>query len=251
MKLAISGKGGVGKTTIAAGLIRFFLQHGRRVYAVDADPDTSLGLVLGLPEEITGNLKPIVELREVIAAQTGGNGAFFSLNPDVSHILDEYTIRKGNLFFLKMGAVKPGGSSCYCRENTVLNALVNALILKEKEIVVLDMGAGIEHLTRGTAKGVHLMLIVTEPTLASVNTAKIVQNLAQELEISSIKFIGNKIRNDREESFLRHHLPAKDILGFIPFREEILTQAMDYTPQEKVEPELAELGKRLLEEVNH
>jgi len=227
LKLAISGKGGVGKTTIAAGLIDYFLTKGFRVYAVDADSDTSLGLVLGLEDEKVGELKPVVAMREAIASLSGGEGAFFSLNPDVDHLLDDYSIKKGNLLFLKMGAVKPGGTECYCRENTVLNALVNSLVLKREEIVVLDMGAGIEHLTRGTAKGVDLMLIVTEPSKTSLKTALIIEKLALELGIKNIKFICNRIRTSAEEDFIRQNLEGKDIVAFIPFGEQILEEAME------------------------
>lgn len=232
MKIAISGKGGVGKTTVAAALIKFFAAQGYRVYAVDADPDISLGMVLGLPEEQIGALKPVVDMREVIAERTGGSGAFFSLNPEVDDLLADYTITYGNILFLKMGAVKQGGSTCYCRENAVLNALVNSLLLKREEIVVLDMSAGIEHLTRGTARGVDVMLIVTEPSLVSVRTARVVQNLAKELGVRHIKFIANKVRNSLEREFFHRHFKAEEILGFIPFEEEILNLSLGLEEKE-------------------
>ncbi|BCV21283.1 P-loop NTPase [Moorella sp. Hama-1] len=225
MKLAISGKGGVGKTTIAAALINYFARQGYQVYAVDADPDTSLGMVLGLPQERLGTLKPIVDMRQLIAERTGGEGAFFSLNPEVDGLLEDYTIKNGNILFLKMGAIKPGGSTCYCRENTVLNAMINSLLLKRQEMVVLDMGAGIEHLTRGTSRGVDVMLVVTEPTLVSIQTARVVQQLARELGIEKIKFVGNKIRQARDREFILGHLPAEDVIGLIPLQAAILDQA--------------------------
>lgn len=247
MKIAISGKGGVGKTTIAAGLIKYFAQKGYQVYAVDADPDTSLGMVLGLPEERIGSLKPIVAMRELIAERTGGNGAFFSLNPDVDSILEDYTIRNGNILFLKMGAVKPGGSECYCRENTVLNALVNSIILKRKEIVVMDMSAGIEHLTRGTARGVDFMLIVTEPTMVSIQTARTIQKLATELGISKIKFVANKLRQPKDEEFIMKHLSPDDVIGLIPFQTEILDQAAGFIDEKQfVAAGITELANKLL-----
>ncbi|MBE3550955.1 MAG: AAA family ATPase [Brockia lithotrophica] len=228
MKLAISGKGGVGKTTIAAGLIKRFAEQGYQVYAVDADPDTSLGMALGLPDEKIGNLKPIAEMREEVLERAGGGGAYFSLNPEVDGLLQDYTIREGNILFLKMGAVKKGGSACYCRENAVLNAMVSSLVLNRKEMVVLDMSAGIEHLTRGTARGVDLMLIVTEPTLVSVQTALVVQKLAQEIGVEKVKFVGNKLRQPKDEEFLLSHLPQEDVIGLIPFQTEILDQAAGY-----------------------
>ncbi|MFO7172445.1 MAG: AAA family ATPase [Bacillota bacterium] len=225
MKLAISGKGGVGKTTIAAGLIRYFAGQGYQVYAVDADPDISLGMVLGLPQEKVGSLKPIAEMRELLAERAGGSGAFFSLNPEVEDLLQEYTIRHGNILFLKMGTVKPAGTACYCRENSVLKAMVDSLLLRHREMVVLDMGAGIEHLTRGTARGVDLMLIVTEPTLVSLQTARTIADLARDLGIKRVKFVGNKIRRPADEELIRQHLPPEDVIGMVPFQVEVLDQA--------------------------
>ncbi|AEH47838.1 ATP-binding protein [Parageobacillus thermoglucosidasius] len=249
MKLAISGKGGVGKTTIAANLIKNFASQGYQVYAVDADPDTSLGMALGLPEEQIGSLKPIVDMREVIEERTGGSGAYFSLNPEVDSILEDYTIKSGNIRFLKMGAIKPGGSACYCRENTVLNAIINSLILKHQEMVILDMSAGIEHLTRGTVRGVNLMLIVTEPTLVSVQTALVVRKLASDIGVEKIKFVGNKLRHPKDEEFILSHLPPDDVIGLIPFQTKILDQAAGFVEDQSFTAEgIADLAVRLLNE---
>ncbi len=227
----MSGKGGVGKTTISAALIKFFLNSGYKVIAVDADPDVSLGLVLGIENNLVHDLRPIVEMREIIKEKCG-DGAFFPLNPQVDDILEKYSIKIGQLSFLKMGAVKQGGSNCYCRENTVLNALINALVVNENEIVLLDMGAGIEHLTRGTTYGVDLMIIVSEATQTSVNTALTVKKLACEIGISEIKYIGNKIRNQKDIDFLIKTLPAQDILGFVGYNEKVMELAMEILPLE-------------------
>jgi CO dehydrogenase maturation factor len=247
MKLAISGKGGVGKSTIAASLIRHFADQGYQVYAVDADPDTSLGMILGLPEDKLGNLKPIADMRELLAERAGGSGAYFSLNPEVDSLLQDYTIKNGNILFLKMGAVKPGGSACYCRENTVLKTMLNSIVLKRQEMVVLDMSAGIEHLTRGTARGVDLMLIVTEPTLVSVQTALVVQKLAKEIGVKKIKFVGNKLRRPQDEEFILTHLPREDVIGLIPFQTEILDMAAGSAGEQSHETAgIAELAARLV-----
>lgn len=226
MKIAVSGKGGVGKTTISAYFAKRFAQEGYQVYAVDADPDLSLGTVLGIENSDILNLKPIVDMRDVIAAKSGGGGAFYSLNPDVDDVLDEYAIHLGKIKFFKMGAVKQGGSACYCRENTFLNSLMNSLLLSKKDVVVLDMGAGIEHLTRGTSKGVDAIVVVTEPTLVSVQTAKVVSGLAHELEIKHIKFVGNKIRRSEEKEFLLKHLPPEDLLGCVSYNDHMLDAAL-------------------------
>ncbi len=250
MKIAVSGKGGVGKTTVSANLVKFLAEKGYQVFAVDADPDTSLGMVLGLPEEELAAQQPIVDMREIIAEKTGGAGAFFSLNPDVEDLLEDYTLKKGNINFLRMGAVKQGGSSCYCRENSVLNALVGSLLLKRNEAVLLDMGAGIEHLTRGTAKGVDLMLVVTEPTKISVQTARVVKKLAGELGIENVKVVGNKIRNEKERDFVYNSFPAGDVIGTIDFEEAILDQAMglEVGEPQSFSRNIEELGRQILRE---
>ncbi len=248
LKIAVSGKGGVGKTTIAAGLIKYFLENGYKVFAVDADPDVSLGTVLGIEEEVVEGLKPIVEMREIIAQKCGG-GAFFPLDPQVDDILEEYVVQNENLFFLKMGAVKQGGSSCYCRENTVLNALIGSLLLRQKEMVVLDMGAGIEHLTRGTSDGVDMMLVVTEASRVSVNTALTVEKLALDLGITNVMFLGNKIRTQKEKDFLLKALPKEKILGFVEFNEEVLDLAMEINPLENSSAasiSIDEIGEKIL-----
>ncbi|NLC76295.1 MAG: AAA family ATPase [Clostridia bacterium] len=250
MKIAISGKGGVGKTTIAAGLIKYFAGKGFEVIAVDADPDLSLGTVLGLPDEVISEIKPIVDMRELILEKTG-DGTYFTLNPQVDDLLKDYSIPIDGIRFLKMGAVKQGGSSCYCRENTVLHALVASLMLQRDQMVFLDMGAGIEHLTRGTAQGVDMMLIVTEPSRTSIQTAKTVRSLAQDLGIKQIKFIGNKIHQTHERDFLLENLGQENFLGLLHYQGSISSLSMqpDNQSLEKLADFVADLGLRLEKEV--
>ena len=225
MKIAVSGKGGVGKTTIASGLARFFQEQGFRVYAVDADADSSLGLALNIEESALDKIKPMVEMKEQIG-DLSGEGAFYVLNPEVDAILREHSVDADGILFLRMGGIKRGGSSCYCRENTFLKALMNALIMDTKDVVVLDMGAGIEHLTRGTAANVDLMLIVTEPGRSSVQTARTAEELAGELGIKHIRFIANKIRNEKEKAFILDNFKPDELLGVLRFDEKIAAQAM-------------------------
>jgi len=225
VKIAISGKGGVGKTTISAAMVKRFAKDFN-VLAVDADPDISLGSVLGLPEDKVLALPAIVEMKELINEKLGGDGAYYSLNPKVDDVLENYSIKHGSIRLLKMGAVKKGGSACYCRENTFLNALLKSLIVTSEDVVLLDMGAGIEHLTRGTSKGVDVMLIVTEPSKVSVGTAKVIAKLAREIGVKSIFFIANKIRKEEEIQFLKFNLEGEKLIGSIPFSEEVLDMAM-------------------------
>ncbi|MCR4418858.1 MAG: AAA family ATPase [Clostridia bacterium] len=249
MKLAISGKGGVGKTTLAAGLVRYFADRGFTVYAVDADPDASLGLALGLDPEALAGMLPIVEMREVIASLTGGEGAFFSLNPEVGSLIEQYSVAADNVRFLKMGTVKQGGTSCYCRENSVLHALLSHLLLRRDEVVILDFSAGIEPLTRGTARGVNLLLVVTEPTRVSLHTARTVTALARDLEIQHVAYVGNKVRSNEEEAFLREHLPSDALLGVLPFDEGEWARGRSLsegTVAPSLRPALETIGNRIL-----
>ncbi len=163
MKIAVSGKGGVGKTTISAYFVKKFAEKGYQVYAVDADPDLSLGTVLGIESQDIQNLKPIVDMRDVIAEKSSGEGAFYSLNPDVDDVLNEYAISLGNIKFFKMGAVKQG-VFCLQKSREFFFKFIDERCFLKRTMVVLDMGAGIEHLTRGTSKGVDAIIVVTEPT---------------------------------------------------------------------------------------
>lgn len=253
MKLAISGKGGVGKTTVSSTLAKLFAASHKKVFAVDADPDACLAAAVGIPEEEIKNLKPLVDLKELVEKKSGGGGAFFSINPDVDDILEEYSIKLDNIWFLRMGGIKQGGSACYCRENSFLNALVSGLLWDKESAVILDMGAGIEHLTRGTARSVDVMLVVVEPSKNSVNTANLVKQMANELGIQKVRIIGNKIRNQKEQEFIEKSFDKDEILGFIPFDEEIWESSMESGPAANLGGALLrsmkEIHQKLLQEV--
>lgn len=225
MKIAVSGKGGAGKSTIAANLIHCLAARGVSVFAVDADPDANLGFTLGLDPEKLAGLPPLIELHQEIMEKNQGGGLLVNLTPEVDDVLENYSLQEGPIKFLKMGALKQGGSACYCKENSFLNAVLTNVLLDRPEAVVLDMSAGIEHLTRGTARGVNLMLVVTEPTGAGVNTALAVERLARDLDIPEIAFIGNKIRSEEDRNFLAASLLGKRILGILPFSDAVLQRA--------------------------
>jgi CO dehydrogenase maturation factor len=238
VKIAVSGKGGVGKTTVAANLIYLFARSGFNVFAVDADPDASLGLTLGIDPQKLASLTPLVDMKEVIEQKSGGRGAFYNLDPDVEDVIDSYSLQQGRVKFLVMGGIKQGGSACYCRENSFLNAILNSLLLDKKEVVVLDMSAGIEHLTRGTARGVDLMLIVTEPTRTSIKTAGLVKQLSAELGIKNVKIIGNKVRKEEEIKYLTENFSPGEIIGILPFEEKVWEKSMVDLPHNFTEESL-------------
>ena len=237
MKLALSGKGGVGKTTIASALIKILARNEGTVYAIDADPDACLAASIGIPDEEAISLKPVVEMRDAIRNKTG-NGAFYSLNPRLDDFVDDYSYKLGNIRFFRMGDPKKGGSECYCRENTFLNALISSLLLDQKDTVIMDMGAGIEHLSRGTARGVDMMLVVVEPGRNSVNTARQVERMAKDLGIPRIGIVANKIRSENEKQFIAMHFPEDLILGYIKFSETIWANAMAPSSAVEMDQEL-------------
>lgn len=220
MKIAISGKGGTGKTTISACLSQIYLKKGKKVILIDADPDSNLKTTLNIKEEIT----PLIELKEIIAERTGTTPGertvFFKMNPEVDDIPDRFFYKNGNLLLGIMGTVKGGGLGCMCPENAFLKAVLRNLILKRDEVVILDMEAGIEHLGRGTTEGVDWLIIITEPTEKSIETTKRIEKLAKEIKIRRIGVIGNKIELEEEKEFLKENLKEMKILGFIPYFNE-------------------------------
>jgi CO dehydrogenase maturation factor len=224
VKLAISGKGGVGKTLISALLAREFASNGYSVLAIDADPDTNLASALGFPhpEDIT----PVSEMKELIEERTGSKagqaGTLFKLNPKVDDIPENYAQKLNGIKLMVMGKVKRGGSGCYCAENTLLQALMAHLLVARNEVVILDMAAGIEHLGRATARAVDKFIIVVEPGRKSIETAQRIKKLAGDIGVTKVAAVGNKIRNTSDRDFLISSLPGFEFMGFIPYDSAII-----------------------------
>lgn len=219
MKLAISGKGGVGKTTLAALLAQSYADQGRQVFAVDGDPSPCLAQALGFPSALRRQLHPIVEMEELIAertgAQPGSMGGFFTLNPRVDDIPDRFSVTHRGVQLLEMGAIEMGGSGCICPESAMLKTLFTHLLFRQDDVLILDMYAGVEHLGRATVDFVDAMIIVVEPTRRSLGTAVQIQKLAQDIGLTRLGLVGNKVRNEEEAVFLRENSPVP-IIGFLP-----------------------------------
>ena len=224
MKLAVSGKGGVGKTTFSALLIRTFDEQGKRVLAIDADPDANLAAAVGISD--AHKITPIAEMKELIfertGAQPGSIGGFFKLNPKVDDLPDALSARLGNIKLMRLGGVKKGGAGCICPESTLLKTLVTHIILARDEVVVMDMEAGIEHLGRATAQSVDKLLVVVEPGRRSIETAVHIHNLAAEIGLNHVAVVGNKIRNQRDKDFLKKHLSDFEFLGFLSYDDAFI-----------------------------
>lgn len=224
MKIAVTGKGGVGKTTIAATLARLYAEEGRKVIAADADPDANLGLALGFPEEEVERITPISTMRKLIADRTGTNEnkTFYRLNPKVDDIADLYGREYNGVKLLVLGTVETAGGGCVCPENAMLKLIINDLVLRRKDVAILDMEAGLEHLGRGTTAGMDQFLVVIEPGARSVQTYKNVKRLANQLGVTKVRVIANKIRNNADEDYIRSKIPEDELLGIIRFNSEIM-----------------------------
>lgn len=224
MKLAISGKGGVGKTTFSALLIRTLNEMGKKVLAIDADPDANLASALGIAD--ADKITPIAEMKEMIFERTGAQpgtiGGFFKLNPKVDDLPDSLSVKKDNIKLMRLGSVKKGGGGCLCPESTLLKSLVMHIVLARDEVVVMDMEAGIEHLGRATATAVDKLIVVVEPGRRSIDTATHIRKLAQEIRLERISVVANKIRSPKDEAFIRQHLADFDILGFLPYGDALI-----------------------------
>jgi len=223
MKIAVTGKGGVGKTTIAVLMAGILSDSGNKVMVVDADPDMNVATVLGIPKE--KSVTPIVELKGLMAERTGtkvGDPApFFTMNPKVDDIPEKYCLEQRGIKLLVMGTIRMGGGGCACPENAFLKTLLSHLMVARKEWVILDMEAGIEHIGRGTAIGVDEMIVVVEPSRVSIETAYRIDKLSKDIGIKSIRIIGNKIRKPEEKNFIEENTEGLEILGFIDSSEEI------------------------------
>jgi CO dehydrogenase maturation factor len=246
MKIAISGKGGVGKTTLASLLSRIFAEAGYSVIAIDADPNSNLAATLGVPnpEEIT----PISEMSELIEERTGAKpgkaGSFFKINPKVDDLPENYSLRYDGIRVMVMGRIKQGGTGCYCPENALLQALVTHLLLGRDEVVIMDMEAGVEHLGRATARAVDKLIVVVEPSRRSVETGRRIKKLAEEINLHNISAVGSKIRSQSERDFLTSSLPDFEFLGFLPYEQALIDADMAGRP-------LFEASPRIVDEVRN
>jgi CO dehydrogenase maturation factor len=253
MKIAITGKGGVGKTTLTGLLAYTFAERGFQVLAIDADPSPCLGAALGFPPEMKEHLTPIAEMEALIyertGAQPGTYGGYFKLNPRVDDLPDRFSALHRGIRLLELGAVEMGGAGCICPESAILRALVTHILLRRDEVVLLDMYAGVEHLGRATADSVEAMVIVVEPTARSLATAEQIKELAEDLKLPNLFLVGNRVIGEADEAFVRSNSPGLPVVGFLP--EDARVRQADRQGQAVYDlaPELAQKAAEIIDTV--
>lgn len=224
MKIAVTGKGGVGKTTFSSILARLCAEEGKSVLAADVDPDANLGLALGFTEEEVEAITPISEMKNLVQERTNASpdGRFFKINPKVDDIPDKYAKTCNGVKLLVLGTVDTAGAGCVCPEHVILKRLISHLVLHSDDVVIMDMEAGLEHLGRGTAQDMEQFVVVIEPGARSIQTYKNVKRLATQLGIKHVRVVANKVRNEEDEAYIRERIPEEDLLGFMHYNQDVI-----------------------------
>ncbi len=223
MKIAVTGKGGVGKTTFAAVLARLYAEEGKKVLCADVDPDANLGLALGFSEEDLAKIIPISEMKDLIKERTKADefNKFFIINPKVDDLPDKLSYEINGVKLMVMGTVKAGGSGCVCPEHVMIKRILSHLVVARDDVVILDMEAGLEHLARGTTSFVDAFIVVIEPGARSVQTYHSVKRLAADLGVKQVYVVANKVRDEFDEEFVRSQIPAEDLLGMVHYSGKV------------------------------
>ncbi|MGQ9629263.1 MAG: ATP-binding protein [bacterium] len=239
MKIAVTGKGGVGKTTIAALLAKIAVRHGNRVIAIDADPDANLAATLGHPDP--DGITALSQKKDLIEERVG-SGGFIRLNPRVDDLVDTLGVDVDGVKLMVLGTIPKGGGGCFCSASALLKAFMIHVLIQPNEWVILDMEAGLEHLGRGSSQGVDGLIIVLEPSNRSIETGERIERLAKDLGIKRVWGIANKLASDGDAKIIEEKLRPIPLLGAIPytsslggFSAKVDLEALDPQVMERVE----------------
>lgn len=230
MKVAVSGKGGVGKTLIAGGLARGFFERGMKTMAIDADSSPNLALTLGLSAEEARKILPLTENKELVDKKTStGYSGVYNLNFTVDDIIRDYSVQTPlGVNLIVMGTVKAMGSGCMCAPNAVVRAMLRHLMVERNEAVVLDLEAGVEHIGRGTARAVDVLLIVADSNLKSLEIAKHIHDMSAAAEMKRVYLVGNRVMNPTQEEAIRSFAAKNnlELLTLVPFDQKVIEADM-------------------------
>jgi CO dehydrogenase maturation factor len=230
MKVAVSGKGGVGKTLIAGGLAKGFADRGFKSMAIDADSSPNLALTLGLTAEEARKILPLTENKELVDSKTStGYSGVYNLNFKVDDIIRDYAMKTPlGVELIVMGTVKAMGSGCMCAPNAIVRAMLRHLMVERNEVVVLDLEAGVEHIGRGTAKAVDVLLIVADSNLKSLEIAKHIHDMTAAAEMKHVYLVGNRVMNQAQEEAIRNFAKANglEVLALVPFDQKVIEADM-------------------------
>jgi len=238
LKIAVAGKGGVGKTFVSSTLSRLLARDGYSVLAVDADPNLNLAMSLGVPAEVADGIVPLSENEALVKERTGVSSEeaytpIFNMTPRVSDIVDRFGVEAPDgVKLLVMGTVRGGGTGCMCGANALLRVLLQHMLIQRGEVLVMDMVAGLEHLGRGTARRMDAMLVVLEPRMKSVDTVRRIMRLAGEIEVKEVLAVGNKVARPKDREFIQRHMNelGVPVVTFIPYDEAVTDADMAGTP---------------------
>jgi CO dehydrogenase maturation factor len=231
MKIAISGKGGVGKTTFAALLVTELARRGVGVIAIDADPNPTLSTALGFPQ---GAFPPLLEMSDEIEERIGSPGGFIRMNPRVDDLARRVGRTHDGVHLIVAGGVTHGGAGCACPQGVLLRRLLDHVVLESNEAVIVDFEAGLEHLGRRTAEAVDRMLVVADPSRASVETAGRIRRLAAEIGVGRVQAVGNRVRGPEDEAWLADHLDGLELIGSIPWDDDVMNAERNGRPVTEV-----------------
>ncbi len=253
MKIAIGGKGGVGKTTVCSVWAQLFAGEGHDVLAIDADPSLSLGAAFGLPAR--QRPRPLIEMRDLIAERTGTKpgalGTYFKLNPHVGDLPEEHWLKVSNVKLLVLGAVTRAGGGCACPEGAFLKALLTHTILQRDELVLVDLAAGVEFMGRASVQGIDAFVVVVEPGSRSIETARNIAAMARDLGIASVGAIANKITDPAQIDVIRAELDGIPLLGSLAYSKSVQEADLKRAPvmqaDEALVQELDKARQRLVQ----
>lgn len=246
MKLAVSGKGGVGKTTISALLVAELTGRGYRVTAVDADPNPNLARALGFP---SSPATPLVDLREEVEARVGSSGSLIRLNPRVDDLVERCAATQGGVQLIVAGAISRGGGGCACPQSILLRRVLEHLVLERDQAVVIDLEAGLEHLGRRSAQAADALLVVVDPSRGSLETAQRIRRLASEIGLERVMAVGNRVRDRADEAYLADGLRDIPLIAAMPYRPALQEAERDGRPVAVADPEVRGAMRRLVDEL--